>query len=477
MTHLSSEIASFVVSDAQRRIDLAMVPYDIWGTTAHVIMLEQTGIIPPSSGSELRRALRSILKSWESGTFVIDPERGAQLTLEQLLIELSGNSIGLSAHTARSRNDQVMVTEILYLRDRSLDVCESILSALAAMHNFGLTHVHVIMPGYTHMQPGKPTTVGAWTLSHIDSILRATEAVYQVLSRYNRCPLGAVESYGTSWPIDRELVADLLGFSRVWESTLDAISSRGQFQAELLHSCAMLSLGMSRVASDLMLYTTFEFSLFELGDNVAQRLHPITGSSVMAQKRNPDALELMRSIGPQLSGLQATVVSLLQKLPSAYNRDSREVKEYAEMGLTKVHAATLALNQIFQSLAPRTERMHDLVISNYSLTTDLADWISQRSGLPYRLVYKIVGSAVDNLMQQGKPLSELTASALQSEAQKRGSVLTISDAEIQDGLDPCQAIARRRHLGGPNSEHMRALYTARQRSILRLQGRARAWRN
>src|SRR5919201_453220 len=215
MKETSLQSAKFIVSPTQVALDESMLGCDIWGT-------------------------------------------GAQLSLEQAVISAVGVEDGSRMHTARSRNDQVMVTEMLYLRERALELAGETWGVVEALLDLATEHVDTVMPGYTHMQPAKPTTFGQWAISYADAVLRGLTALRHAWDQFDACPLGAVESYGTSWPVDRELTDRLLGFSRVWEVPQDAISSRGLPQLAYLDVCKVLALEIGKIAADLLLFTTWE---------------------------------------------------------------------------------------------------------------------------------------------------------------------------------------------------------------------------
>ncbi|MGA1191069.1 MAG: argininosuccinate lyase [Bdellovibrionota bacterium] len=460
---VSKTVSQFVVSPQQMQLDMKMVASDIWGTKAHVLMLERTKIIPQSSAAAILQALSDLARVNEQGDFAIDPNRGAQLTLEKEIVERAGERAGLAAHTARSRNDQVMVTELLFLREEVCQLATQLEHIIKQLLTVAEAHIDWVMPGYTHMQPGKPTTVAHWCLMYCGGFLRIHEALMSLLSRYDQCPLGSVESFGTSWPIDREYTASLLGFSRVWEVPLDAISHRGFFQYELLQVLSLGAIELSKFATDTLQYATFEYGFLELGDSVAQRLHPITGSSVMAQKKNPDALELLRASGNQVAGSMVAGFELLSGLPAGYNRDARELKEYVELGTRKFSTGLGVLAEVLGSMSFKRERMEELVRQNYSLTTDVADFVSQTTGQPYRLVYKIVGKAVNELMEKGLPLEKLRQEHLTRYAEELGTSLSVNVEDLLQVLDPHVAIQRRSHRGGPSEASVKSsieLFTA-----------------
>lgn len=458
------ETSSFIVSQKQMDLDMQMFPFDIWGTIVHVLMLLKQGIIEQDKAQSCLKALIGIEKDIKSGQFTIDLEKGAQLTLEAKLAEKAAEA-AYSVHTGRSRNDQVMVTELLYLREQMLMLSQEVASLLASLFHLAQKHQQTIMPGYTHMQPAKITTVGQWALSYLNGFLRTLETTQYYFNLYDMCPLGACESYGTSWPLDREFTAEYLGFSRVWQMPQDAISSRGFAQLDYLSALSEICLVASKLNEDLILFSTFEYGMIELGEEVSQRMHPITGSSVMAQKKNPDVLELIRSTTPQVIGFCSIVANILASLPMGYNRDSRESKEYIQLGLVKTTEVVKTLQKVIATIEFNESRMLELATSNYSLTTDLADYISQKTKIGYRLIYKIVGQVVDEAIKKDKPLQEISASEITQKAAQLNLKINISDEEIAHALDPKQVVEKRQNVGGSSSASMKKLLSSAKENI------------
>jgi argininosuccinate lyase len=456
---------AFIVSPTQVALDTAMLEYDIWGTRAHVLMLHETGIMPRRGAAAVCSALARIEGSVRSGGFRIDPERGAQLSLERAVIDIAGPEAGSRMHTARSRNDQVMVTEMLYLRERGHALAVEASEAIGALLGLASEHTGTVMPGYTHMQPAKPTTFGQWALAYADGMLRGLSDLRHTWGLYDACPLGAVESYGTSWGIDRELTARLLGFERVWEVPQDAIGSRGLPQLAYLDVCKRLALTVSKIAADLLLFTTWEYGYVELGAAVAMRLHPITGSSVMPQKKNPDALELLRATGHEVIGLAGLAAHLLAGLPMGYNRDTREIKEWSALGFDKTLAALSTLATTLATLSVKGERMLKAVRDNYASTTDLADAVARLSGHPYRQVYALVGGLVHRMIEEGTPLHAITAEQIMRAAEGAGHALAVDEEQVRAALDPRRAVEGRAHTGGASPGEMARMLHARRAAL------------
>lgn len=455
------KVKGFIVSEKQMEIDSKMVYYDIWGTKAHVLMLNKIGVIKKKEIVSILKALNKIDKIYKDGKFKIDPEKGSQLTLEGMIIKECGD-LGYKVHTARSRNDQIMVTEMLYLKDKVLKLIEKLIKVQKSLIGLSKKHIDTVMPGYTHMQPAKPTTFGQWCLAYFDGLMRGMDSIQKAFEKYNMNPLGAVESYGTSWKIDRQLTTKLLGFQKVWEIPIDVVSSRGFVQLEYLKAFSDISITSSKLSQDLLLFDTFEYGMIGLGDEVAQRMHPITGSSVMAQKKNPDVLELIRSTSPQIIGFQNIVANLISSLPMGYNRDSRETKEYIELGISKMNLMLDSLEKVLSTLIVDKNKMKQWVISNYSLTTDLADYIAQENDVGYRLVYKIVGKVVDEAIKNGKLFKEISASDIIKTGKEFGLDLELTDEEFEKAIDPENCVNKKTHVGGSNKKTMEKMISGRE---------------
>lgn len=464
---------TYIVTEEQRRLDLEMAPYDIWGTRAHVVMLARVGVLETGELAAILGALAVLEGRVAEGSYAIDPALGAQLTLEREITLLVGRDSGGKIHTGRSRNDQVSTAQRLWLRDRTLVVHAALCPVIEVLLTLAEAHILTVMPGYTHMQPAKPTTFGQWCLAYTDMLFRDAERLQQTFTRHNLSPLGAAESYGTSWPLDRALTAALLGFDGVQELPLDAIASRGEHEAELLSDLAFVNLHLSKLAQDLLLFNTFEFGMVTLGGNVAQRMGKVTGSSIMPQKKNPDVLELLRANASAVYARLFETLEVLKSLPFGYNRDSRESKATATEGLNRTLAGLNALAGLLATLEVNRERMRQAVLENYSLATDLADFLAQTYGLPYRAAYTSVGKVVNQAIEAGRKLHEIDAAQLVAAVQaETGILVPLTQADLSVVLDPAACLARRRHIGGAAEPEMRRLITTRRARLAELL----AWR-
>lgn len=460
---------TFIVSDKQIKLDTKLTPYDLWATKVHVLMLLKQKIIEKSKAKNILKALTEIEDEVKFGKFTIDPDKGLHLTIEAKVIEKIGDD-GYFMHTARSRNDQVMTAEMLYLREKVLEILTTLLKLLKLLVEKGEGNITTIMSGYTHMQPAKPTTFGQWYLAYHDMFLKGVDTLRYYYQKYDLCPLGAVESYGTSWNIDRTYTAELLGFTNVWEIPQEAISSRGFPQLVYLEGLKDIAIVISKIASDLLLFTAFEFGYISLTDSVAVQMGSVTGSSIMPQKKNPDVLELLRSLAPQVIGYESIVANILSGLPMGYNRDTREVKEFIELGFSKVEIGLKCLIGVLESIEINTQKMYQNVLDNYSLAPEVADYLSQKTGLPYRKIYKLVGQIVMYKKKEGRSLSLLTKLELVKAAKKLQINMDLSKIDLDEPLNPYKAIEKRSHVGGAASKIMKDMIEVRYKSLKEEQG-------
>jgi argininosuccinate lyase len=440
---------AFIVSDVQLALDTAQVRHDLTGTRAHALTLHAGGILSDAELEAIAQACERIETELVEGRYQIDPALGAHLSLERRLTELAGEQAGGKIHTGRSRNDQVLVTGRLWLRERLLRIHEAFEGAIACLLDLASEHTSTVMPGYTHMQPAKPTSLAHFLLAYAEMFARDLKRLEEAWNRFDACPLGSAESFGTSWPLDRELTARLLGFARVELNTAAAVGSRGECEAEILGGLAMFGLHLSKLAQDLLLMTTYEYRYVSLNEAAAPRKGAITGSSVMPQKKNPDVFELLRAQASKLYALHFEALEVLKGLPLGYNRDSRETKESIARGLDLAEGALRQLAFLLPCLDVDKERMRKAVCGNFSLATDLADALARQSGLPYRRVYHLVGDWVKEAIAEGRTFDQLRAEELVAFALARGLSLELSSADYGAIVDPLEALTRRDNLGSP----------------------------
>jgi argininosuccinate lyase len=466
-----SDVDAFITAGDVQVYDKAIAPYDCWATSAHVRTLERSGIVAVDDATAMCRALREVEEDALAGNFPYDPTLGAQLSLEKALVEKLGPQVGYQVHTGRSRNDQVLVAQRLYIRDRVLGMIDVAESLVLALIDRARTSVDVVMPGYTHMQPARPTSFGQWCAAYADLLSRDIDRLMDTYRRFNLSPLGSAESYGTSWKLDREFTAGLLAFDGIEEVPMAAISGRGQAETDVLVGLNFLALNLSKMAQDLMLFTTFEYGFVELGAAEAQRMGSLTGSSIMPQKRNPDVLELIRAYAGESLSSVVHCFDTLRGLPMGYNRDSRDTKVPAMRGLERISACMAQMRDVVSGLVLKVDRMRAVVDANYSMATELAEYLAQQSGIPYRAMYKIVGTCVDALIRDGRPMASLSADELMTTAARLGQELAVDDGDVARALDAGEALLRRDNAGGASPRRMEAWVAGAERRA----GETAAW--
>jgi len=414
-------------------IDHRLYAYDIAGSIAHCQMLARQRVLSSAEVRRIARALRSIRREIESGRFRWLPtDEDIHMAIERRLVEKVG-SIGGKLHTARSRNDQVVLDLRLYLRDEIDGLCAAIGRLQLALARLARRHRRAIMPGYTHLQRAQPILFAHHLLAYVEMLGRDAARLRDCRVRVNELPLGAGALAGTTFPIDRRYVARRLGFRTVLRNSVDAVSSR-DFAAEFLAAVAILGMHLSRFAEEIVLWSSEEFRFIDLPDAFA------TGSSMMPQKKNPDVAELVRGRTGRLYGNLLALLTVLKGLPLAYNRDMQEDKALVFDSADTVRAALDVLAAMVPRLRVREERMREAASAGFALATDLADYLVRR-GLPFRQAHSIVGRIVRYCEERGRSLADLTLAEL-----RRFSPRFEPDA--LRWLDVERAVARRRSSGG-----------------------------
>jgi argininosuccinate lyase len=387
---------------------------DIEGSLAHAAMLTRVGILSEKDGAAIREGLEAIAAEIEQGSFVFDPAlEDIHTNIEARLIARIGEA-GRRLHTARSRNDQVATDLRLWLRDAIDGLDHQALLLMQALADRALEHAADPMPGFTHLQPAQPITFGLHLLAYVEMLSRDRGRLADCRSRLNECPLGAAALAGTAFPIDRAMTAESLGFTRPCANALDAVSDR-DFALEFLAAAAILASHLSRLAEEIVLWTSPGFGFIRLSDAFT------TGSSIMPQKRNPDAAELVRAKTGRVSGAFVSLLTVLKGLPLAYGKDLQEDKE-------PVFDAAQALSL---SLAAMAGMVRDLT----------ADWLVRTLGLPFRTAHHVTGRLVAKAEARGVTLAELALADMQEE--EPGIT-----AAIYDVLSVTASVASRASEGG-----------------------------
>jgi argininosuccinate lyase len=387
--------------------DQRLFAQDIAGSKAHAAMLAAQGIISKTDAAEIRKGLDAIAREIEDGTFTFSRAlEDIHLNVESRLKELIGPAAG-RLHTARSRNDQVAIDFRLYVRD-TIDHLDLQLKDLQlALAEKAEAQAATIMPGFTHLQVAQPVTFGHHCLAYVEMLARDRSRLADARRRMNENPLGAAALAGTSFPIDRHATARALGFDRPTRNSLDTVADR-DFVLETLSACAICAVHLSRLAEEIVIWSTSQFRFVKLSDKFT------TGSSIMPQKRNPDAAELVRAKPGRIIGALTALLTVMKGLPLTYSKDMQEDKEPAFDAFDNMSLAIAATTGMVRDLAPNAEEMRKAAAAGFSTATDLADWLVRTLKMPFREAHHVTGSLVALAETEGCDLPELPLKLMQS---------------------------------------------------------------
>jgi argininosuccinate lyase len=387
--------------------DQRLYAQDIQQSKAHCAMLARQGIISADDAQSIQGGLDAILKEIESGKFEFKNEyEDIHMNVEARLAGMIGPAAG-RLHTARSRNDQVACDFKLWVRDAIDRVLEQIEAFKGVLLARAQEHADTVMPGFTHLQTAQPVTFGHHLMAYVEMLSRDAGRFADARRRLNECPLGSAALAGTSFALDRHFVANELGFDRPTANSLDAVSDR-DFALEFLAASAILAVHMSRLAEELVLWTTPQFGFVRLSDAFS------TGSSIMPQKRNPDAAELSRAKAGRVIGDLNALLIVMKGLPLAYSKDMQDDKEPVFEAADTVELVLAAMAGMVADLTVNKDRMKAAAGSGFSTATDLADWLVMHLNIPFRQAHHITGSAVKLAEEKGCGLEELSLADLQS---------------------------------------------------------------
>jgi len=374
---------------------------DITASKAHAAMLAKQGIISTHDAASIAQGLDTILSEIEAGTFSFNRAlEDIHMNVESRLSELIGPAAG-RLHTARSRNDQVATDFRLWIRDTIDALDEALAGYQRALAEKALANASTVMPGFTHLQTAQPVTFGHHLLAYVEMAARDRGRFADARRRLNECPLGAAALAGTAFPIDRDMTAKALGFDRPSANSLDAVSDR-DFVLETLAAAAITSVHLSRFAEEIVIWTSPLSGLVLLSDRFT------TGSSIMPQKRNPDAAELVRAKTGRMIGALLGLLVVMKGLPLAYQKDMQEDKEGAMDALAALSLSVAAMTGMVRDLIPDAARMRKAADEGYSTATDLADWLVSALRMPFREAHHITGRIVAKAASEGIPLHDLT---------------------------------------------------------------------
>jgi argininosuccinate lyase len=428
--------------------DIQLIEYDLTGSQAHAQMLAHTGIISPEEGEQLVTGLEEIRQEYREGKFQpgVDAE-DVHFAVERRLTEIVGD-VGKKLHTARSRNDQVGTDTRLYLRDQILQIKGKLREFQGVLVDIAEKHVETLIPGYTHLQRAQPLSLAHHLLAYFQMSQRDWERLGDVSRRVNISPLGCGALAGTTFAIDRHYTAKLLNFDDIYANSLDGVSDR-DFAIEFLCAASLIMVHLSRLAEEVILWSSEEFRFVTLKDSCA------TGSSIMPQKKNPDVPELVRGKTGRVFGHLQAMLVIMKGLPLAYNKDLQEDKEGLFDSVNTVKASLEAMTILLEEgLEFRTQRLAQAVTEDFSNATDVADYLAAR-GVPFREAYNLVGKVVKTSIAAGKLLKDLTLEEWQQ-------LHPAFAADIYEAISPRQVVAARNSYGGTGFTQVReALIAAR----------------
>ena len=435
--------------------DCRMYREDITGSIAHATMLGHCGIIGQDEADTIIAGLRGILADLDSGALQIDPEaEDIHMFVEETLTRRIGNA-GKRLHTARSRNDQVALDIRMYCKREIGEIRALILGLLSAIADKAEEHRDTVMSGYTHLQRAQPVTFAHYVLAYAQMLIRDLSRLDDTERRTNVMPLGSGALASTTYPIDRPMVAELLGFDCVTMNSIDGVSDR-DFVIELGSDLAILMMHMSRFAEEIILWCSSEFGFLELDDAFS------TGSSIMPQKKNPDVAELVRGKTGRVYGDLNTLLVMMKGLPLAYNKDMQEDKEAIFDAIDNTKIAVEVFTKMFATMTVKKEALRRAASGGFINATDCADYLV-KTGMPFRSAYKIVGGIVAYCIANGKTLETMTLEEYR----------TFSDAFGEDifhaiDLDVC--VNGRKPVGGPSRDSVEKQMSMVRASLAKYQG-------
>lgn len=420
--------------------DRRMAKQDIEGSVAHVRMLEATGLISPEDSRAIQDGLNTIRSEIQEGRFPFRDEfEDIHMNVEARLAELIGAAAG-RLHTARSRNDQVATDFRLWVRDAIDATLAQISELMSALVEKAIAHAGTVMPGFTHMQSAQPVTFGHHCLAFVEMFERDRGRFRDARARLNESPLGSAALAGTSFPIDRTMTAQSLGFDRPMRNSLDAVSAR-DFAMEYLAAASILAVHMSRLAEEIIVWSTAQFGFVRLSDRFS------TGSSIMPQKRNPDAAELVRGKTGRVIGAMVGMLTVIKALPLAYAKDMQEDKETVFGAADTLSLCLAALSGMVGDMSVNPDRMKAAASSGFATATDLADWLVVHLKIPFREAHHVTGRLVKLAETKGVDLPDLSLAEMQGVEPK------ITEA-VFDVLSVEASAASRRSLGGTSPENV-----------------------
>ena len=420
--------------------DHQLAKFDLMGSLAHVQMLGQTGILSLEEAEQIQDGLKALLRDLEAGELHFDiANEDIHMNMEVLLTEKIGPLAG-KLHTARSRNDQVATDMHLYLKEQLGHVLDKLANLNSVLLDLAEKHVETIMPGYTHLQHAQPISFAHHLMAYYNMFQRDSERFVFNMKHTDLSPLGAAALAGTTFPINRQLSSDLLGFQQPYTNSLDAVSDR-DFILEFLSNASILMMHMSRFCEEIINWCSFEYQYISLSDSFS------TGSSIMPQKKNPDMAELIRGKTGRVYGNLLGLLTVMKSLPLAYNKDLQEDKEGMFDTVETILNSLDVLAGMLSSMQVNKAKMQQSTENDFSNATELADYLAEK-GLPFREAHEIVGKLVLDSIKHGKNIQDWDLEELQA-------YHPLIEEDIYIYLRPETAVRRRNSLGGTGFEQVK----------------------
>lgn len=439
---MSNDAAVFTSSlEFDRRIFKA----DILCNQAHTTMLKNQGIISPQDADRILAALNELQIE---GICALDMDPSVEdihMAVENYVTAKIGESAGFM-HTGKSRNDQVATDLRLALKEEIEEILTDLLKCIQIILDKAYDHRETVMVGYTHLQHAQPTTFAHYILSYAQALKRDYERLKDAYKRVDMSPLGSAALTTTSFPINREMTRELLGFNQLLENSIDAVSSR-DFMAETVFSLVMLTSTLSKICEEMILWSTYEFGMIEISNKFSST------SSIMPQKKNPDVAEVARAKTAAVQGELMTILTILKSLPQSYNRDLQEVTPHMWNAVDTSHLMLNITREMLFTAEFKQERGKELAQGNFSTATELADLMVREKNLPFRIAHQIVGRTVTKALDNGIKPKEIDTQFLDEiSLELIGKPLKLNEELVKKALDPYNVIKTRKIIGGPSPE-------------------------
>ncbi len=422
--------------------DKRMAPQDIAGSIAHSAMLAKQGIITDSDAAEIKKGLLTVLSEIESGTFEFSAAlEDIHMNVESRLKEIVGEPAG-RVHTGRSRNDQVATDFKLWTRDQYDATIQGLTALMGVLVDQADAGADMVMPGFTHLQVAQPVTWGHHMLAYVEMLARDRSRFIDARARMNESPLGAAALAGTGFPIDRDMTAHELGFDRPAANSLDAVSDR-DFALEFLSCASICATHLSRFAEELVIWSSAQFKFVTISDQFS------TGSSIMPQKKNPDAAELIRSKVGRITGSLMALLTIMKGLPLTYSKDMQEDKEQVFDAADNLILSLAVMTGMIADMKPNAPELEAAAATGFSTATDLADWLVRALNMPFRDAHHVTGALVAMAEGKGCDLPDLSLADMQTVHSE------ITD-DVFNFLGVKNSVASRLSYGGTAPENVRA---------------------